>query len=129
TLRGPTGYRLLLALLHFIWQGFAIAVVIGVTLRLMRRRRAQFRYLIGLIGLAAMAVTPVVSALWIEPPAARVPDVFVAPPEAPRELLADPEAISLEVDRIEALLLLLESSLEQAPAGLETAGVVPVELR
>lgn len=128
TLRGPIGYRLLLALLHFVWQGFAIALVIGVALRLLLRRRAQLRYLIGLIGLAAMAVTPVASALWIEPPVARGVDVRAASPEEPRELLADSDAISREVDRIEALLVLLESSLEPASSE-ERAKVVPAEIR
>ena len=46
--------RLAGSLLHFIWQGAAIAILTAIALRLLRKRSAEARYAAGLAGLAAM---------------------------------------------------------------------------
>ncbi len=53
-------------LIHFLWQGCAIAMVAAVLLRLAERRSANARYLIACVALVAMAAAPVVTArlLW-----------------------------------------------------------------
>jgi len=77
-----------LALLHFLWQGTLVAIVLAVILRLLRDRvsadttdamhhhspapantRANLRYAIACFGLLIMCVLPVVNLLVIEPPA------------------------------------------------------------
>ena len=45
-------------LVHFVWQAMAIALVTAVLLSLVNRRKSNLRYLIGCIGLVAMAITP-----------------------------------------------------------------------
>ena len=48
-------------LLHFLWQGLVIAALLAVTLRLLRHRSANLRYLAGCGALLLMAVAPVAS--------------------------------------------------------------------
>ena len=50
-------------LLHFIWQGAAIAGLAAAGLRLLRRARPQARYLLACFALGAMAVVPIATAL------------------------------------------------------------------
>jgi beta-lactamase regulating signal transducer with metallopeptidase domain len=45
-------------LVHFVWEGLAIAAVLAAALRLMRRSPAQWRYLAGCVAMLAMAVAP-----------------------------------------------------------------------
>ena len=58
------------ALIHFVWQGAAIAAVASVLLRLTRQRSASTRYLIACASLAAMLAAPVVTArlMWTAAP-------------------------------------------------------------
>jgi beta-lactamase regulating signal transducer with metallopeptidase domain len=51
------------SLLHFMWQGVAVAVVLVVALRLLRGRGAPVRYLASCVALAAMLVLPVTTFL------------------------------------------------------------------
>jgi ankyrin repeat protein/beta-lactamase regulating signal transducer with metallopeptidase domain len=53
--------RLAGSLLHFIWQGAAIAIVTAVALRLLRQRSAECRYEAALGALGAMLVAPFVT--------------------------------------------------------------------
>ena len=82
------------SLVHFIWQGAAVALILAVVLELLRRRGASLRYLVSVAALGIMAVLPVVTALTqpdrTQPteilPAAQSPRVSVAtgtPVEAP----------------------------------------------
>jgi TonB family protein len=52
-----------LALVHFVWQGAAIAAGTAALLAVLRRQSANVRYLIACAALAAMAVTPVITAV------------------------------------------------------------------
>lgn len=53
--------RIVGALLHFIWQGAAIAAIAAIGLRLMSRASAEARYLVSLAGLAAMLAAPILT--------------------------------------------------------------------
>ena len=54
------------ALMHFVWQGVAIAVLAAAALRLISRRSANVRYVIGCVALALMLAAPAVTMrlLW-----------------------------------------------------------------
>jgi beta-lactamase regulating signal transducer with metallopeptidase domain len=62
------------ALLHFLWQGVAVAFLLWVALVALRNRSAQARYAAGLAALALLALAPVVTAV-VE---YRTPATFVA---------------------------------------------------
>jgi bla regulator protein BlaR1 len=53
-------------LLHFVWQGAAIAAATRLLLRLMERRSPNMRYAIACAGLIGMLVAPAATArvLW-----------------------------------------------------------------
>ena len=57
------------ALIHFVWQGAAIALVAALALRLTERRSANVRYVIGCVALAAMLAAPAVTVrlIWTAP--------------------------------------------------------------
>ncbi len=69
------------ALIHFLWQGTAIAIVASVALRLLERRSASLRYVVACVGLVAMLAAPAATArlLWRQSPTladtSRVDDV------------------------------------------------------
>src|SRR3954447_24542949 len=52
------------ALLHFVWQGLAVAFLLWFTLAAMRRSSAKLRYVLSCAALAIMAGLPFVTA-WI----------------------------------------------------------------
>src|SRR5207247_5615187 len=56
-------------LIHFLWQGTAIALVIAAALRVTEPRSPNVRYLIACAGLAAMLAAPAATArlLWTQP--------------------------------------------------------------
>jgi HEAT repeat protein/beta-lactamase regulating signal transducer with metallopeptidase domain len=51
------------ALVHFLWQGTALAVILGVALALTRPTAARTRYTLSILTLAAMLLLPVATAL------------------------------------------------------------------
>jgi ankyrin repeat protein/beta-lactamase regulating signal transducer with metallopeptidase domain len=53
--------RLAGSLLHFVWQGAAIAIVAAVALRLLRRRAPESRYAAASVALLAMLAAPLVT--------------------------------------------------------------------
>ena len=54
------------SLIHFLWQGAVVAVVLALTLTLIPRRFSQVRYLAAGSAMALMLVLPVVTGwmLW-----------------------------------------------------------------
>ncbi len=93
-LHAPLARAAAWALVHFVWQGTAIAGLAAVAFGALRRRRPEIRYLVGVAALAVMLASPLatVSALrapgagerWSTPPtvsradsAAATPDVAV----------------------------------------------------
>ena len=83
------------ALIHFLWQGAAVALLLAVALGLLRNRSAQARWVLSCAALALMAVLPVATGLMVSvespgrqglAPAAGTADGIPAPPSK----LADP---------------------------------------
>ena len=67
-LREPVWQSLTWTLLHFLWQGLALAVAVATLLYVWPVRRAQNRYLIYLSALIAMAACPLVTFMVIGVP-------------------------------------------------------------
>jgi len=51
------------ALMHFVWQGVVVAILLWITLAALRKRSANARYLASCIALGLLAVLPVATAL------------------------------------------------------------------
>lgn len=64
----PLWQRLGLTLVHFLWQGLAIAVLVGVLVRVFRLNHGNTRYATYLLAFAAMIVCPVVTFTIIDIP-------------------------------------------------------------
>jgi len=64
----PVWQRLTWALLHFLWQGLAVASVAAMFLYVWPLRRAHNRYLIYLAALIAMVACPLVTFMAVEAP-------------------------------------------------------------
>ncbi|MBN1591063.1 MAG: HlyD family efflux transporter periplasmic adaptor subunit [Pirellulales bacterium] len=77
----PVCQRLTWTLLHFCWQGLAVAAFVAVWLRLFRPARAETRYAFCLIGLVLMIAVPVATFLLI--PSPQLPSVAVRPIREP----------------------------------------------
>ena len=56
------------ALVHFLWQGTALAVILGIALALTRPTAARTRYTMSILTLTAMLVLPVATALRMHQP-------------------------------------------------------------
>ena len=54
-----------IALLHFLWQGAAAAIVLAILLRVSRVSSANLRYTFGVVTLACMALIPVLTAAYV----------------------------------------------------------------
>lgn len=67
------------ALVHFLWQGAALAVVLATALAVTRQTAARTRYALSLATLAAMLVLPIVTAVHLHRP--QPPDAAVATTE------------------------------------------------
>ena len=67
----PLVVRLGWTLLHFLWQGAAVAVVLAVLLQLARTAKPAIRYALACSALFAMALCPLVTFSLTAPPAAR----------------------------------------------------------
>ena len=65
----PVWQRLTWTLLHFLWQGLAVAAVVATLLYVWPVGRAHNRYLIYLTALIAMAACPLVTFMVIDAPA------------------------------------------------------------
>jgi len=61
-LHGPAASRLGETLLHFLWQGAAVAALLAAALGLLRRASANCRYTVGCAALALLAALP--AATW-----------------------------------------------------------------
>src|SRR5467141_2252285 len=61
-------YALGWALVHFLWQGAALDIVLGVALALIRPTAARTRYIFAIVTLAAMLVVPVATTLRLYEP-------------------------------------------------------------
>ena len=84
-----TIYRLGLTLLHFLWQGAAVAILLAVLLRVLRKSSANLRYVIACIALALVVLAPAVTFRLVSVPNT-TPDIESVPivplTDQPREL-------------------------------------------
>ena len=91
--------RIGMTLVHFVWQGLAMATLLWMVLGILRRSSAQARYLAACLALAGMAMSPLVT-YWILPgdstpvseSAARI--AAIAPPGPLLSNSATPEFVS-----------------------------------
>ena len=56
-------------LIHFLWQGFAVAAVGWCVLKMLGKQSSNTRYIAACIGLALMAAAPVVTFMLTAPDA------------------------------------------------------------
>ena len=84
-LDAPTTERLGWTLLHFVWEGAAVAALLALTLAALRRRQAGHRHAASLAALLVMAATPAVTFFVL-------PQPHRAPPVAPVSLAVQPAA-------------------------------------
>ena len=61
-------YALGWALVHFVWQGAALALAVRAAMAVLARRPANVRYVVACAGLAAMAIAPAATALMVSGP-------------------------------------------------------------
>lgn len=66
------------ALLHFIWQGTAVALLLWIALFLLRRSSPDVRYAASGAALATMALLPAVTAWFVHRPGAPIARVIVS---------------------------------------------------
>jgi len=99
----PLVERLGWALLHFLWQGTTLALLLGVATLALRRRSPNARYVAACMALAAMAVAPIITMLTI--PAQTVPESNpVIASEEPLPALTASPPISVSFPLIEDTL-------------------------
>jgi len=78
------------ALVHFLWQGAALAILLGVALALIRPTAARTRYTLSLVTLAAMLILPIATTLRLyDPGVSTATGTFVAP-QPSSDLTASP---------------------------------------
>ena len=73
----PWADRLGWTLLHFLWQGAAIALLYSLVRSMARARAPETRYVLACLSLAAMTLAPLATWLWISPAGASVPRTAV----------------------------------------------------
>ena len=86
----PVWQRLTWTLLHFLWQGLAVASVAAMFLYVWPLRRAHNRYLVYLSALIAMAACPLVTFMAVEAPESAAVVGRETAMRAPRPLAPDP---------------------------------------
>jgi bla regulator protein blaR1 len=89
-----------LTLLHFIWQGALIGVLYALSLALLRPTRAATRYNLAVATLLALAVTPVLTLVWLQQAAGNTYAAMTGPVEvltiaAGHSGLIEPQSFSL----------------------------------
>ena len=67
------------ALVHFLWQGAVLALVLGVALALTRNATAQARYTLSLVVLSAMVAVPIATGISLYDPPASASSAATAP--------------------------------------------------
>ncbi len=102
----PWAQRIGYALLHFIWQGTVIAALLWLTLRLLRRRSAQARYLVACAALLSLLAAPVATVILVGPPQpsaeARVTPIFAEGRDVAVGLRVDFGRLPVDMDRLRA---------------------------
>ena len=94
----PVVERVGWTLVHFVWQGAAVALLLAVALVVLRRRSANARYLACCVALAVMAACPVIT-LWStrSPAVPAGPETMVLAPVSPPVQIPMPVGVLPEV--------------------------------
>src|SRR5262245_35619541 len=71
----PAARLLTTALLHFLWQGLAVAVLLFAAVELLRIRAANARYACSLAALFVMLFCPLATVAWLSWPVASAADL------------------------------------------------------
>ncbi|MFH1604890.1 MAG: hypothetical protein ABIH03_13385, partial [Pseudomonadota bacterium] len=79
----PAVMRLGWALVHFLWQGTAVATLLAPALLLLRRASANARYLAACVALLLITAAPVLTYWRLTPPVATPQPALVELPELP----------------------------------------------
>jgi beta-lactamase regulating signal transducer with metallopeptidase domain/peroxiredoxin/protocatechuate 3,4-dioxygenase beta subunit len=87
-IESPAVERLGWTLLHFVWEALAVALLLAVVLRVLRRRDARVRYWAACAAMAVMAGLPVVTYRMTTASARKVSPVAVAPAEPSSQVRA-----------------------------------------
>jgi len=81
-LEGDLGYRLTLALLHFLWQGTAVYFVWRIVVRPLIQQDVSWKYAGAITTMFAMIACPLVTFAWIDRPIGSVASAIVPSEEA-----------------------------------------------
>ncbi len=73
----PLWQRLGLTLVHFLWQGLAIAIFIGVCVRVFKLSHGNARYIVYLLAFVAMTACPVITFIAVDIPIRPDVELFV----------------------------------------------------
>ncbi|MHC4672798.1 MAG: M56 family metallopeptidase [Planctomycetota bacterium] len=87
--------RLGWVLLHFIWQGAALAVLLALLMLLLRNRSANSRYLLGCLGLILMIALPAITYVVIPIPDLPAPAITAEISEVSSDLKLPPVSIPI----------------------------------
>jgi beta-lactamase regulating signal transducer with metallopeptidase domain/thiol-disulfide isomerase/thioredoxin len=83
-------------LLHFLWQGTAVAAVLAVGLAILKRRSAQGRYLLACGALMAMVLLPACTLAWCWPSPSAVAEQVAFNADATVEKIELANGLSLQ---------------------------------
>ena len=125
----PLVHRFGCGLLHFVWQGLLIAVVLAVAMRMLRGRSAGARYLTAWAALLAMALVVPIAAWLMSPPPVREPGgAAIEPPgvELPTDP-AEPGAGAIEPYRLDQSRSPAMAQVPVIAAPVEPSAMAPTE--
>ncbi|MFI5380219.1 MAG: M56 family metallopeptidase, partial [Tepidisphaerales bacterium] len=125
-LSSPWALRIGWMLVHSLWQGTIVAFLLGLTLRLLRDRSSQSRWLAACIALAAMAILPVLTAFLVpvqqhamDPASSRSNVATVTQVAASR---VPPEDMTAGGDSVERPPVRVSGPIPDSPAGVMPLG-------
>lgn len=115
-LSDPMIQRIAWTLIHFVWQGLAIAFLLVAAVRIGQVRRSSWRYVCSLSALVVMVAMPVITFLLLSPgPNTVSSDSFIKQGPTAQELLptrtmqVTPAAVSVPADRTDLSTKVIES--------------------
>ncbi len=123
-LTNPFVQRVGWALLHFLWQGAAVAALLAGAMLLLRRRSPNLRYVVACAALVLMLLLPATT-MWVVEPVGRLgrneAESHLYHSEKAEPAPLDP-AYSSEVGRLERS----EAESHLRPSGTEKVGLAPL---
>jgi ankyrin repeat protein/beta-lactamase regulating signal transducer with metallopeptidase domain len=80
--------RLGWTLVHFVWQATAVALILAILLRVLRKSTANLRYIIACLAMAIIVVLPIITIRLVTPFPQDVSFSIEAAPEPPNYLMS-----------------------------------------